>query len=142
MQWRDLMMQVSGVYRPRFKLDTRVLRVPVIPGMDPRTAYGNLADRNIKGIVLEAFGVGNMPDLPKSGWLLWLRSILKQVLTGNCPSESTHDSANDWAGLPILSPRTNHSCRQSCRSTRAILCIRADASRIRDQAQKTRSAVA
>ena len=71
--------QVNGVYRPRFKLDTRVIRVPVIPGVDPRIAYGKLADRNIKGVILEAFGVGNMPDLPKFGWLPWLRSIRKEV---------------------------------------------------------------
>lgn len=47
--------------------------------MDPRSGYGNLAERNIKGIVLEAFGVGNMPDLPKYGWLPWLKSIIKEV---------------------------------------------------------------
>jgi len=47
--------------------------------MDPRSGYGNLAERNIKGIVLEAFGVGNMPDLPKNGWLPWLKSIIKEV---------------------------------------------------------------
>ena len=72
-------MQVNGVYRPRFKLDTRVIRVPVIPGLDPRTAYGNLAKRDVKGIVLESFGVGNMPDLPKFGWLPWLKTIIKEV---------------------------------------------------------------
>ena len=78
-------MQVNGVYRPRFKLDTRVIRVPVIPGIDPRVAYGKLADRNIRGVILEAFGVGNMPDLPKFGWLPWLRSIRKEVPTcGAC----------------------------------------------------------
>ena len=70
---------MDGVYRPRFKLDTRVIRVPVIPGLDPRTAYGNLAKRDVKGIVLESFGVGNMPDLPKSGWLPWLKTIIKEV---------------------------------------------------------------
>ena len=53
--------------------------MPVIPGMDPRSGYGNLVERNIKGIVLEAFGVGNMPDLPKYGWLPWLKSIIKEV---------------------------------------------------------------
>ena len=30
--------QVAGTYRPRFRLDPRVIRVPVIPGCDPRTA--------------------------------------------------------------------------------------------------------
>ena len=31
-------LQVAGTYRPRFRLDSRVIRVPVIPGCDPRTA--------------------------------------------------------------------------------------------------------
>jgi hypothetical protein len=35
----------------------------------------------VKGIVLESFGVGNMPDLPKFGWLPWLRTIIKEVCT-------------------------------------------------------------
>ncbi|CAK0783848.1 hypothetical protein CVIRNUC_007048 [Coccomyxa viridis] len=84
------LLQVNGVYRPRFKLDTRVIRVPVIPGVDPRVAYGKLAERNIRGIILEAFGVGNMPDLPKFGWLPWLRSIRKEgvkvYLSSQCAS--------------------------------------------------------
>jgi hypothetical protein len=32
------MLQVTGTYRPRFKLDSRVIRVPVVPGCDPRKA--------------------------------------------------------------------------------------------------------
>lgn len=30
---------------PRFKLESAVLRVPVVPGCDPRAAYGDLVDR-------------------------------------------------------------------------------------------------
>lgn len=40
--------------------------------------YGDLKERGVRGIVLEAFGVGNMPDLPKYGWLPWLRKTVKQ----------------------------------------------------------------
>jgi hypothetical protein len=29
--------------------------------------------RGVKGVVLEAFGVGNMPDSVSQGWLPWLR---------------------------------------------------------------------
>ena len=61
-------------YRPRFNLDPGVLRVPIVPGVDPRQAYGDLTGRGVHGIVLEAFGVGNMPDSPAHGWLPWLRS--------------------------------------------------------------------
>ena len=32
--------QPEGVYRPRFKLETRVIRVPIVPGSDPRQMYG------------------------------------------------------------------------------------------------------
>lgn len=63
-----------GSYRPRFKLDANVLRVPIVPGCDPRQAYGDLVGRGVRGIVLEVFGVGNMPDGDGHGWLPWLRS--------------------------------------------------------------------
>ena len=66
--------QPSGGYRPRFKLDAAVMRVPIVPGCDPRKAYGDLAGRGVNGIVLETFGVGNMPDSSAHGWLPWLRA--------------------------------------------------------------------
>ena len=40
--------------------------------------YGDLAQRNVRGVVLEAFGVGNMPDLPSQGYLPWLKKCVKQ----------------------------------------------------------------
>lgn len=77
-----------GVYRPRFKLTPSVLRVPIVPGADPRATYGDLAARGVNGIVLEAFGVGNMPDQRGSGWLPWLRAQraagLEVYLTSQC----------------------------------------------------------
>jgi L-asparaginase/Glu-tRNA(Gln) amidotransferase subunit D len=36
------------------------MRVPIVPGADPREGYGDLYGRGVRGIVLEAFGVGNM----------------------------------------------------------------------------------
>ena len=50
------------------QLETNVIRVPIVPGSDPRTAYGNLMERGVRGIVLESFGVGNMPDTEGAGW--------------------------------------------------------------------------
>lgn len=73
--WRD-----PGVYRPRFKLETNVIRIPVVPGCDPRIAYGDLYARGVRGAVLESFGVGNMPDQRGAGWLEWLRSQRKEGL--------------------------------------------------------------
>ena len=50
------------------QLETNVIRVPIVPGSDPRVAYGNLMERGGRGIVLESFGVGNMPDTEGAGW--------------------------------------------------------------------------
>ena len=38
------------------------------PGSDPRQAYGDLAGRGVKGVVLEAFGTANMPNAASAGW--------------------------------------------------------------------------
>ena len=58
-----------------------VLRVPVVPGSDPRVCYGNLVERGVRGIVLEAFGKGNIPDVDEAGWLPWLKDMRRQGLT-------------------------------------------------------------
>jgi L-asparaginase len=51
-----------------------------VPGSDPRVAYGDLVARGVHGIVLEAFGVGNMPDGASAGWLPWLKRQTHQGL--------------------------------------------------------------
>jgi len=47
-----------------------------------------LVARGVAGIVLEALGVGNMPDQRGSGWLPWLRAQraagLEVYLTSQC----------------------------------------------------------
>ena len=55
------------------QLDPHVIRIAIVPGSDPRMAYGDLVARGVRGIVLESFGVGNMPDGNAAGWLPWLR---------------------------------------------------------------------
>lgn len=62
------------------QLDPNVIRIPIVPGSDPRVAYGDLYKRGVKGVVLETFGVGNMPDTTAHGWLPWLRQQTKQGL--------------------------------------------------------------
>lgn len=62
-------MQVEGGYRPRFGLDPAVIRLPIIPGSDPRTAYGDLVARGVKGVVLEAFGKSKNPQQVTAGKL-------------------------------------------------------------------------
>jgi L-asparaginase type I len=75
-----LLESSNDVYQPRFKLNTNVIRVPIVPGIDPRKAYGDLYGRGVRGIVLEVFGVGNMPDNPAHGWLPWLKQQRKKGL--------------------------------------------------------------
>jgi L-asparaginase/Glu-tRNA(Gln) amidotransferase subunit D len=65
------------------------MRVPVIPGCDPRIAYGDLYSRGVRGVILEAFGVGNLPD-KRGGWLPWLREQRKKGLQVYMRSQSSH----------------------------------------------------
>ena len=66
-------------YRPRFEINPNVIRISIIPGCDPNKAYGDLYERGVRGIVLEAFGVGNMPN--DEFWIPWLRIQRKKGLT-------------------------------------------------------------
>lgn len=90
----EYMLRSVGTYRPRFKLDANVIRVPIVPGSDPRFAYGDIYGRGVRGIVLEVFGVGNMPDTVKAGWLPWLEEQcskgLKVYLTSQCAAGRLH----------------------------------------------------
>lgn len=88
-EWnRNSLLHPEGVYRPRFNLDPRIARVPVIPGIDPKIVYGDLYDRGVRGIILEAFGVGNLPD-EKCGWLPWLRGQRKKGMQVYMRSQSS-----------------------------------------------------
>lgn len=76
------------VYQPRFDLDPRVVHVPVVPGSDPRISYGDFATRGVRGIVLSAFGLGNLPDVEAAGWVPWIAQQraagVRVVLTSQC----------------------------------------------------------
>ena len=88
-EWhRSSLLHPVGVYRPRFELDPRIMRIPVVPGVDPRIAYGDLFGRGIRGIVLEAFGVGNLPD-QRDGWLAWLKAQRKKGVMVYMRSQSS-----------------------------------------------------
>ncbi|WZN63735.1 L-asparaginase [Chloropicon roscoffensis] len=90
----NLLEAGADVYQPRFKLNTNVIRVPICPGVDPRKAYGDLHGRGVRGIVLEAFGVGNMPDNNSHGWLPWLKQQRKKgllvYLCSQCSAGNLH----------------------------------------------------
>ncbi|CDF33866.1 unnamed protein product [Chondrus crispus] len=84
--WKD-----PGVYRPRIKLERNVVRIPVVPGLRPQIGYGDLVARGVRGAVIEAFGVGNLPDQKSAGWMDWFKDqrekglelyLASQCLTG------------------------------------------------------------
>jgi len=56
------LLRPAPEYAPQFELNSNVIRVPVIPGLDIEKAYGDLYGRGVRGIILEAFGVGNFPQ--------------------------------------------------------------------------------
>eukprot|EP01026_Neomeris_dumetosa_P010292 TRINITY_DN13836_c0_g1_i1.p2 TRINITY_DN13836_c0_g1~~TRINITY_DN13836_c0_g1_i1.p2 ORF type:complete len:237 (+),score=46.65 TRINITY_DN13836_c0_g1_i1:33-713(+) len=84
------LLRPEGAYRPRFKLNPNVIRIPIVPGCDPCKAYGDLISRGVKGVVLEAFGVGNMPDQESAGWLPWLRDQRSKGLQVYLASQCTN----------------------------------------------------
>lgn len=90
----EYLLRNVGTYRPRFKLDPNVVRIPIVPGSDPRMAYGDVWARGVRGVVLEVFGVGNMPDTIEAGWLPWLEEQrskgLKVYLTSQCAAGRLH----------------------------------------------------
>ena len=102
-------------YAPRFKVNPNVIRISIIPGCDPNKAYGDLYERGVRGIVLEAFGVGNMPN--DEFWIPWLRVQRKKglavYLSSQCERGTLHPElymAGSFAlemgvkGGPMMSP--------------------------------------
>lgn len=87
--WKD-----PGVYRPRFNLEPSVIRIPVVPGVNPNMSYGDLFGRGIRGAVIESFGVGNMPDTKSAGWMDWLRKQRKAGLEVYLASQCTTGPLN------------------------------------------------
>ncbi|MGZ5968329.1 MAG: asparaginase, partial [Polyangiales bacterium] len=56
----------AGTLRPLDeRLEPRVLAVRVFPGLDPRLVIGAIR-AGVRGLVLEAYGTGNLPNLPGS----------------------------------------------------------------------------
>ena len=107
-------------YTPRFDLDPAVARVPIVPGCDPRAAYGDAASRGLKGIVLEAFGLGNAPDdEAASSWLPWIRDqaaaglvvwIGSQCVTGDLRPDLYRSGALALAAGAEAGPRMTPEC--------------------------------
>mmetsp|Transcript_5381 Transcript_5381/g.18100 ORF Transcript_5381/g.18100 Transcript_5381/m.18100 type:complete len:121 (+) Transcript_5381:56-418(+) len=71
-------------------MNTNVIRVPIVPGVNAHQAYGDLYGRGVRGIILEAFGVGNFP----AAWLEFLTEQaergLRIYLSTQCESGDLH----------------------------------------------------
>ena len=87
---RNLLKTEGAEYRPKFTMCTNVIRVPIVPGVNAREAYGDLYGRGVRGIILEAFGVGNFP----AAWLAFLTEQaergLRIYLSTQCESGDLH----------------------------------------------------
>lgn len=122
------LLKVEGVYRPRFKLDPKVIRIPIVPGSIPRMAYGNLSERGVRGVVLEAFGVGNMPDTQKDGWMSWLKDQRKkglQVYLGSqCVNGPLHPELYRSGSLALqLGVEAGPQMTPECAVVKMMLCL-------------------
>lgn len=117
-------------YTPRLKLNPNVLRVPIVPGCDPTKAYGNLYDRGVRGIVLEAFGVGNMPGsgIETEGWIPWLRSQRERgmvvYLTSQCESGDLHPELYATGSLAMeMGAEAGPMMTPECAVVKLMLCL-------------------
>lgn len=128
-QWNTrALLNVEGVYRTRFNLIPHVMRVPIIPGTDPRLLYGDLAARGVKGLVLEAFGVGNMPDRTDAGWLPWLKDQRKKgvlvYMGSQCTVGPLHPELYK-SGSSALRPGVESGPQMTpeCATVKLMLCL-------------------
>lgn len=62
------------------RLEPRVLAVRVFPGLDPRLVSGAIR-AGVRGLVLEAYGTGNLPSLPGSS----LIPVIEEASTRGVP---------------------------------------------------------
>ena len=102
--------------------------MPIVPGSDPRVCYGDLVARGVKGVVLETFGVGNMPDAPAQGWLPWLKDQSKKglrvCLTSQCPKGELKPELYR-AGVAALSlgAESGPQMTPECATVKLMLCL-------------------
>jgi L-asparaginase/Glu-tRNA(Gln) amidotransferase subunit D len=87
--WNEgALLRPHGVYTPRFQLEHRVMRVPIVPGGDPHLLYGDVSARAVKAILVEAFGLCNLPDTPEAGFITWIAQQraagVRVLLTSQC----------------------------------------------------------
>ena len=76
---------------------TGVLQVSLIPGLEPRLLEHLLHDTECKGIILQSFGAGNVPDEYGHSWINFIREAKKRgkpiLITSQFPANSTLHTA-------------------------------------------------
>lgn len=87
--WREgRLLAPAGPYTPRFGFDPAVAHIPAVPGADPRAVYGDMAARGVRGVVIGAFGVGNLPDAEADGWAPFIEGLtaagVRVLLSSQC----------------------------------------------------------
>ena len=100
-------------YSPRFELEPRVLRFPIVPGADPREIFGSgfSAENGPRGIVLEAFGVGNFND----ELVPWVREQrergIEVLLSSQCHAGELHPELyRSGSGALLAGARAGPRC--------------------------------
>lgn len=61
----ELVRKPSGIFRVMESFDDRVMVIRLFPGMDVKS-LNQLCDTNIRGFIIQAFGMGNVPTDDKS----------------------------------------------------------------------------
>ncbi|CAN8075357.1 unnamed protein product [Agarophyton chilense] len=120
--WKD-----PGVYRPRIKLDPNVIRIPVVPGANPKVSYGDLYSRGVRGAVIESFGVGNVPDHRGAGWMGWLRSQqklgLKIYLSTQCATGPLNPNLYNSSAAGALGATSTKRMTTEAAVVKMMLCL-------------------
>lgn len=122
------LMDVTGTgYHPRMRLNPHVVRLPVVPGVSPETAFGDLGGRGVRGAVLEAFGVGNLPS--DTGWTSWLahqrtEGVAFYVGT-QCPKGPLGLNLYSTGASDLLGTSSHSSSRMTAESSvvKMMLCL-------------------
>ena len=129
---RSARSRAKALLQQRSRSSSRagVLRVPIVPGCAPEKAYGDLYARGVRGVVLEAFGVGNMPmsEDDVSGWIPWLRSQRDQgmmiYLTSQCESGDMHPELYATGSLAMeMGAQAGPMMTLECAVVKLMLCL-------------------
>lgn len=82
----------------------------------------------MRGVVLEVFGVGNLPDSPSHGWLPWLKDQTKKglrvQLTSQCPRGDLQPELYlAGAAALALGAEAGPQMTPECSTVKLMLCL-------------------